>query len=593
MQQLGRYEVLEELGHGAMGTVYRARDPKIERVVAIKTVRVIGTTPEQETEYRRRFFREAQAAGKLSHPGIVTIHDVGEDEATQTPYIVMEYVEGRTLESLLTDPGLEPRSLNASLELIKQVAEALDYAHTYSIVHRDIKPANIRVTAEGRAKITDFGIAKLTQSEFTVPGQILGTPAYLSPEQLKGIPIDGRSDLFALGVILYWMLTGQKPFAGDTSTVLYKVACEDPPPVTQLNPALPPELDRVVSGALAKDPASRYQRGKELADDLDDLLHGRVPRRAGGVLPPAALERTLIEPRPAVPVEKRVEKTVVEPPPLVSGTAGTPQRKLAAIMFTDMMGYSALTQKNEALALELLQGKRRLLRPIFSKHEGKEIKTIGDAFLVEFASSVRAAHCAVEMQKVLADHNSAAPPERQIRIRIGLHVGDVVHEENDVFGDAVNIASRIEPLAPPGGICVSEDVARQIQNKIELPVLKLGKGELKNIQLPVDIYRIVLPWERRGLPFSGPFVFRLRQKRTVAWAAGILVLLLLLAGVGWWWSEKSPPAPSQSPTATQRAPAKARGVSRTAGGRGNRNQQSKEEEKERREEEKERQEEGI
>ena len=355
----------------------------------------------------------------------MTIHDVGEDEATQTPYIVMEYVEGRTLESLLTDPELEPRSLNASLELIKQVAEALDYAHTYNIVHRDIKPANIMVTADGRAKITDFGIAKLTQSEFTVPGQILGTPAYLSPEQLKGIPIDGRSDLFALGVILYWTLTGQKPFAGDPSTVLYKVACEDPPPVTQLNPALPPELDRVVSGALAKDPSSRYQRGKELADDLDDLLHGRAPRRAGGVLPPTALERTLIEPRPAVPLEKRVEKTVVEPPPLVSGTAGTPQRKLAAIMFTDMMGYSALTQKNEALALELLQGKRRLLRPIFSKHEGKEIKTIGDAFLVEFASSVRAAHCAVEMQKVLADHNSAAPPERQIQIRIGLHVGDV------------------------------------------------------------------------------------------------------------------------------------------------------------------------
>ena len=413
MQQLGRYEVLEELGHGAMGTVYRARDPKIERVVAIKTVRVIGTTPEQETEYRRRFFREAQAAGKLSHPGIVTIYDVGEDEATQTPYIVMEYVEGNTLESLLTDPGLEPPSLTASLELIKQVAEALDYAHTYSIVHRDIKPANIMITAESRAKITDFGIAKLTQSEFTVPGQILGTPAYLSPEQLKGIPIDGRSDLFALGVILYWMLTGQKPFAGDTSTVLYKVACEDPPPVTQLNPALPPELDRVVSGALAKDPASRYQRGKELADDLDDLLHGRAPRRASGVLPPTVLERTLVEPRPAVPVEKRVEKTVVERPPLVSGAAPAPLSEKA--------------------------------------------------------------------------------------------------------------------IASPGG-------------------LQAG------------------------------------NKRRWAVAAGILVLLLLLAGVGWWWSEKSPPAPSQSPTATHRAPAQAGGVSRTAGGRGNRNQQSRKEAKERRKE---------
>ena len=257
MQQLGRYEILAELGHGAMGTVYRARDPKIERVVAIKTVRAVGVTPEQEAEYRRRFFREAQAAGKLSHPGIVTIYDVGEDEATQTPYIVMEYVEGCTLESLLTDPGLERPSLTASLELIKQVAEALDYAHTHSIVHRDIKPANIMVTADGRAKIADFGIAKLRKSEFTVPGQILGTPAYLSPEQLKGTPLDGRSDLFSLGVILFWMVTGQKPFAGDISTVLYQVACEEPPPVTHLKPALAAELNPVVSRALAKDPALR------------------------------------------------------------------------------------------------------------------------------------------------------------------------------------------------------------------------------------------------------------------------------------------------------------------------------------------------
>ena len=327
MQQLGRYEVLEELGHGAMGTVYRARDPKIERVVAIKTVRVVGATPEQEAEYRRRFFREAQAAGKLSHPGIVTIYDAGEDEATQTPYIVMEYVEGRTLESLLTDPGLERPSLTASLELVKQVAEALDYAHTYSIVHRDIKPANIMVTAEGRAKITDFGIAKLRQSEFTVPGQILGTPAYLSPEQLKGTPLDGRADLFSLGVILYWMVTGQKPFAGDISTVLYQVACEEPPPVTQLKPVLAAELNPVVSRALAKDPASRYQRGKELADDLDDLLQGRIPRWASGSLPAADLDKTVVEARPVA-----VEKTIVERRGFVSETAQLPGGGLGPVL---------------------------------------------------------------------------------------------------------------------------------------------------------------------------------------------------------------------------------------------------------------------
>ncbi len=213
--------------------------------------------------------------------------------------------------------------------------------------------------------------------------------------------------------------------------------------------------------------------------------------------------------------------------------AETAQRRLAAIMFTDMVGYSALTQKNEALALELLEQHRELLRPIFPKHEGKEIKTIGDAFLVEFASAVRAASCAVEIQKALVQHNAAAPPDKQIHVRIGLHVGDVIFQQNDVLGDGVNIASRIEPLASPGGICVSEDVARQIRNKIELPVLKLGKGELKNIEVPVGIYRIVLPWERRRLPFSERFVFRLQQKRTRKVAVA-LAAVVLLSGLGWW-----------------------------------------------------------
>jgi serine/threonine-protein kinase len=318
MQRLGRYEILEELGHGAMGTVYRARDPEIDRIVALKTVRVIGATPEQEAEYRRRFFREAQSAGKLSHRGIVTIYDVGEDKATQTPYIVMEYIEGHTLESFLTDPALPSPSLAASLKLIQQVAEALDYAHTHEIVHRDIKPANILVTPDGQPKITDFGIAKLRKSEFTVPGQILGTLAYLAPEQLKGIPVDGRADLFSLGVVLYWMLTGRKPFEGDTSTIVYQVACVEPPPVTDLNPEIPPEVNRVVSRSLAKDPALRYQRGMEFAEDLEDMLAGRAPRWTSETPLVAATEKTVVESRPLAP--PAMEKTFVERRGAVSAT---------------------------------------------------------------------------------------------------------------------------------------------------------------------------------------------------------------------------------------------------------------------------------
>ena len=208
-------------------------------------------------------------------------------------------------------------------------------------------------------------------------------------------------------------------------------------------------------------------------------------------------------------------------------TAGIPSesRKLAAIMFTDMVGYSALTQENESLALELLEEHRKLVRPIFSDYGGREVETVGDAFFVEFASALDAARCAVQIQRVLFQRNAALEPERHIRLRIGLHLGDVVHRDKHVHGDGVNIAARIEPLARPLGVCLSEDVARQIRNKIDLPLFKLGKGELKNIQLPVDIYRVVMPWEKRQLPLTDrvSFILRSRRIRTAVVPAALLL----------------------------------------------------------------------
>src|SRR5262245_15475458 len=273
MQHLGRYEILAELGRGAMGTVYQARDPRIARVVAIKTISVQAAEGTDE-EYRQRFFREAQAAGKLAHPGIVTIHDIGEDESTRTPYIVMECIDGQTLENKMRSAG-QRLPLATTLELIKQIADALDYAHAQGIVHRDIKPANIIVTPDERAKIADFGVAKLTLNEYTMPGQVLGTPSYMSPEQLSGEPVTGQSDLFSLGVILYSMLTGDRPFSADTVTALtFQVVYQDPTPVTELNTSLGREFDHVIARVLAKKPADRYQRGSDLASDLDDLSQG-------------------------------------------------------------------------------------------------------------------------------------------------------------------------------------------------------------------------------------------------------------------------------------------------------------------------------
>jgi adenylate cyclase len=217
------------------------------------------------------------------------------------------------------------------------------------------------------------------------------------------------------------------------------------------------------------------------------------------------------------------------------------QRRLAAIMFTDMVGYSALSQRNETLALDLLDEQRNLLREVFARHGGREIEAVGDGFFVEFPSALAGVSCAVEIQRTLHDRNSSVPSERRIEVRVGLHLGDVVAQDNRVHGDGVNIAARIEPLAEAGGICLSEDVARQIQNKIELPLRRLGKGELKNIQIPVDIYRLVLPWERKHLPGSERMAFSLRQRqvrRALIGAGGVLVVGGL-AGT-WAWRRTQP-----------------------------------------------------
>lgn len=269
-KRFGRYEVLGELGRGAMGVVYKARDPEIDRIVAVKTVSLHGNDAEAEQEFRARFRNEAQAAGRLHHPGIVSVFDVGEDPETENPYIVLEYVSGEPLNRILSKEKKLP--LTRALKLAEEIARALDYAHEQGVTHRDIKPGNIMVTGDGHAKIADFGIAKLNLAHFTIPGKLLGTPAYMAPEQLAGQGADGRSDLFSLGVILYAMVTGHSPFQGDSATtVCFKVAHRDPIPASALDLELPKDLDAVIARAMAKDPKQRYQRGSELAEDLAAL----------------------------------------------------------------------------------------------------------------------------------------------------------------------------------------------------------------------------------------------------------------------------------------------------------------------------------
>jgi serine/threonine protein kinase len=274
--RLGRYEILDELGKGAMGVVFLARDPLIGRLVALKTFRIGFSVRDAEMEqFRARFMREAQSAGILSHPNIVTVHDVVEKSEEGLAFIAMEYVQGTNLKMLLQrGTALD---LPFAVAVIEQVADALDYAHSKGVVHRDIKPANLLITADNRVKITDFGIARLDTSNLTQEGQLLGTPNYMSPEQIQGREVDHRTDLFSLGVVLYEMLTRHKPFQGENLTVVsHKIVYDAFVPLDQYNQALPSGVQAILSRAMDKDPASRYQRAREMAEDLRRLVGSRA-----------------------------------------------------------------------------------------------------------------------------------------------------------------------------------------------------------------------------------------------------------------------------------------------------------------------------
>jgi len=275
--KLARYEIVRELGKGAMGVVYLAKDPLIGRLVALKTIRTRAGDDDETREFQQRFVREAQAAGILNHPSIVTVHDIGQDEPTGTSFIAMEYVEGQNLKEILAQG--RPLSFDEIGDIIAQVAEALDFAHAKGIVHRDVKPANIILVEGNRAKITDFGIAKIASgSNLTTTGQFLGTPNYMAPEQIRGAPVDGRTDIFSLGICLYECLTRRKPFGGDSLTsISYKIVHEPFLPLHEINPQIPDGFDDVVALSLAKDPAKRYQRGRDFASALRAVVRGERP----------------------------------------------------------------------------------------------------------------------------------------------------------------------------------------------------------------------------------------------------------------------------------------------------------------------------
>lgn len=292
VSNLGRYEVLGEIGQGAMGVVYKARDPLIDRVVAIKTINLSLAMDEKE-EYEGRFYQEAKAAGRLNHPNIVTIYDVG--KSGDVAYIAMELLEGRELRDIMNEGALLP--VDQVLNIVAQVAQGLAYAHEHEIVHRDVKPSNIMVIRDGHVKITDFGIARMASSSVrTQTGMVLGSPKYMSPEQVMGKAIDQRSDIFSLGVMLYEMLTGQAPFDGENvNAIMYQTLNAVPAPPNMINPAIPEMVNFIVAKALAKGVEDRYQNANDFAADLR-TCRDTLPRSVRQVdisRPPVGSEKKL------------------------------------------------------------------------------------------------------------------------------------------------------------------------------------------------------------------------------------------------------------------------------------------------------------
>lgn len=292
-KRFGRYEVCDTIGRGAMGVVYLAEDPVIGRKVAIKVVEAHeGLEKHELAQLQARFEREFQSAGRLSHPNIVSVHDVGQEDGNS--FIAMEYVPGESLASVLEEN--RAFSFKEIADLTAQLSSALDYAHEFGIVHRDIKPANILITRDGRPKITDFGVAKIATTTLTRTGTVVGTPAYMSPEQVTGHPVEGTADQFSLAVMIYQLLTGERPFTGENpTTVMYKIVHEQPLPPSALNAMVPGPVDKALIRALAKNPEERYPTCMGLADALRAAL-GAAPGDATVVMTSGHTEATVVDP---------------------------------------------------------------------------------------------------------------------------------------------------------------------------------------------------------------------------------------------------------------------------------------------------------
>ncbi len=477
-----KWRVLGRIGAGSFGTVYKVQDENGGWIEALKILSIDRLRGPEAEITRKRFLTEARIMKRLGSlsPHIVGLSTYEDDTEAGLVYFLMEYVDGRVLSDVLLEEG--PLGIERTIRIGLQVCDALIAAHESDepVVHRDLKLENVMLTTDrdGResAKVLDFGIAKIAEqdadSRLTQSGT-LGTPGYAAPEQLRAEDVDGRTDLFALGVILYSLVTGKNPWLGHlahepTNQTYELMAASDRAvvlPISESGVDVPQGMVDIILKLLKRAPSDRYQSARELSEALYALGEGEGTDRRRGL-------------------------TQELKPPAASPTSDTPERRLAAVWFADLVGYSTLSSQDEESALALLDIFHKTARRVIEQDGGRVVQFIGDAVFAEFSSTQRAVKTAKDFMDAFADDTAESVVTPQLRI--GIHVGDVlVAADGDLFGDGVNIAARIQTEADPGQILVSQDVWGQLKQRRDFGFVPVGERSLKGIGVPVSLFAVV------------------------------------------------------------------------------------------------------
>jgi serine/threonine protein kinase/AAA+ ATPase superfamily predicted ATPase len=473
-QIISHYKIIQKIGEGGMGEVYLAEDTNLNRKTAIK---VLSHRTGYKQETKRRFKLEAQAVAALNHPNIITIFELGEFEGN--PFIVMEYVQGKSLRDLLNKR--KNLSTEEAVTYMIQICEGLARAHFAGIIHRDIKPENILIGVDDRVKVLDFGLAKLKGiSNITKESTRLGTVRYMSPEQASSAEIDGRSDIFSLGILFYELLTGNYPFKGEYEmALLYSIVNEPALPLDKYIENVPESIQAVIDMCLQKNPEHRYQTIGEM---LDDLL---IYQNTFQIQKRTSRETTLSS------KTKSIEE-LLEHREKIDKIIESKYKKDVVIMFSDIVGSTSYyEQRGDIEGRALVQRINRLMFPLIEEYKGTVIKTMGDGIMASFDIPEKSCECAVKMHEVLATENRSKAEDDQVSIRIALHFGKGVIEKGDVYGDVVNVAARVEKHTEADQIMMSQALYEKIKNSVTYKCINTGSVSLKGKAEPIQLFQML------------------------------------------------------------------------------------------------------